>query len=862
MPWVKKWVFLLPLPALAGLPASSGPYWLGAHEYGEVEVVVAEAASPSEHYAAREFQRYWALCTGHEPPIRDVATPGVTTVWIGRLGMRLAERLKLDGLGDDGFHLRTAVFEQEPKVPYLTFRHKTRFPLQARHLLIAGGSQRGTLYGVHQFFHDYFGVRWLTPETTHVPPAPEGVPEINYRYAPPIPYRDTNYWVFTRHPEFAVAHRLNGNSVAAIPEEMGGFMGYAGGFCHTFYGLVDPDKYFETHPEYFSEVNGKRMRQSQLCLTNPEVVRIATNSVREHLRNNPPNRRIVSVTQMDWPFWCECADCAAVDAREGSQAGTMIRFVNAIAEAIADEFPEAFIDTFAYTYTRKPPKHARPRDNVIVRLCSIECDFARPLGDRSSADNRAFQEDIRRWRRIAKHLYIWDYTQNWHAFQGPHPNFQVLQPNVKFFVDNGVSGVFEQAAHSPGADFEYLKAYILAQALWNPEVDWRALYDEFLALYYREAAPFIREYHRLITDKVFADDYVLGIFTKMEWMDHTTVERAEAVFQRAFAAVTDPEIVERLRRAHLPVQYAALVCPPEIEIAEDHYVLRRPPSLSFDEYWGVLAGHGVTHLGDPDIEAFRERLEGRTPPRYQEIPFARLENKRYEVWVVPEVGGSVVRFRDKERDHELLRGYAALSAGNGMIQDWRIMDADAPEIERRVADRYETVAQAENSVFVRAALANGLVVSRQVSLDDEGLRVTLEVSNHGGELVAPRVKLHPEFTYEGKNLPEIWIERDGIWARQPLRFVTGDTVAFDRIEASGVTRWGLRLPGKKGFLVNEVDADQLEALFYFCNRATGMVNLELYPSQAPLEPGESCVVATGYRVENRHKPPNPSHKTP
>ncbi len=90
------------------------------------------------------------------------------------------------------------------------------------------------------------------------------------------------------------------------------------------------------------------------------------------LRANP-NARIVSLTQHDNQDYCVCDECKALDAYEGSHSGTMIHFVNAVADAVKDEFPNVAIDTFAYQYTRKPPKHVVPRDNVIVRLCSIEC---------------------------------------------------------------------------------------------------------------------------------------------------------------------------------------------------------------------------------------------------------------------------------------------------------------------------------------------------------------------------------------------------------------------------------------------------------------------------------------------------------
>ena len=51
-----------------------------------------------------------------------------------------------------------------------------------------------------------------------------------------------------------------------------------------FNELVPPDVYFDTRPEYFSLIDGKRRKgYYQLCLTNPDVLRITIeNGVREY----------------------------------------------------------------------------------------------------------------------------------------------------------------------------------------------------------------------------------------------------------------------------------------------------------------------------------------------------------------------------------------------------------------------------------------------------------------------------------------------------------------------------------------------------------------------------------------------------
>ena len=105
-----------------------------------------------------------------------------------------------------------------------------------------------------------------------------------------------------------------------------------------------------------------------------------------------PDCQIISITQNDWAGACECPDCKALDEAEGSHSGTMLSFANYLAEKIEPEFPNVAVDTFAYQYTRKPPKTIRPRPNVIVRLCSIECCFAHPLEICPSSENHRFRD--------------------------------------------------------------------------------------------------------------------------------------------------------------------------------------------------------------------------------------------------------------------------------------------------------------------------------------------------------------------------------------------------------------------------------------------------------------------------------------
>ena len=829
--WLGR-VLLIVAVLLAGDAAAAKP-WLTSSQYGDVFVVVGDGTTVQERFAAQEFVELWEQSTGHDAILSDRPGPA-TNVWVGPDGVPddLLRKLELEGLGPDGLCIRT---------------------VGDRDLLLIGGRPRGTIYAVYEFFERYMGVRWFTPDLTHFPEPPEEIPRINHRYVPPFAWRDVSYRAFIENPRFALAHRLNGQH-ARIPEDWGGNIGFANGFGHTFFSFVNPDEFLEIHPEYFSEIEGERStvrNATQICLANGDVLRIVVEKTREILRNSPSNRRIVSVTQMDWPFWCECETCSAIDEQEGSHSGTMIHFVNRVAEAIEEEFPDAFIDTFAYTYTRKPPKHVKPRDNVIVRLCSIECDFSKPFSDRSSPHNRAFQKDIKAWSKITKNLYVWDYTQNWWCHQQPHPNIHVLQPNVEFFAKSGVVGLFEQSSPiSPHSDYELLKGYILGRSVWNPEVDWQQLYAEFLEHYYAEAAPFIREYHDLITKRVLDTGYLLGFLSHAEWMDYEMVLRAEAIFERAFATAEDEAVRERLKYAHLPVQYAALTCPPRIEQQGAKYILTRPPSQTFDEYWDMITEYGVTMLEDRPISYFRDRLDGKTPPRREEISVETLENDAYTVSIAPTAGGRIIQFRDNRQDVELFARHVALLTGRWCCQEWDVMDPDDPKIEEPVEGNYELVGRTDDSVTVQVKLDNGLLIRRTMRLaqDSSPFEVVVEFENTGTESLVPRVKLHPEIWLQGENRPELWVERDGAWSQHEIDTVQDGLVGLKSVDPAGVTRWAAYITKKRLAVINTVAATPLDNLFFFMNIPKQHVNLELVPDLSPLAPGESRVVRAIYEI--------------
>lgn len=530
-------------PAMIGvlvmtcLGTSQGSITLVSRNEAKAVIIAQPGATAAEGLALQELRRHIAAVTGVELPIQSAARPGEAAIVVGPgpVASTYFPDVPFGDLGLEGIAIRTA----------------------GNKLLIAGGRPRGTLYAVSRFLQDQLGIRWWTPWAAKIPKRSTlAVASISLQDKPAFESRDP-FW-FPAFDAFWAIRNGSNSQHSRITPDMGGKISYKG-FVHTFFALVPPAEHFAKHPEWYSLVNGKRTAEySQLCTTNPELREYVVQRVREWLKE-APDARIVSISQNDWAGPCQCPQCKAVDDREGSYSGTMVEFLNHIAAKLGPEFPDVAFDTLAYQYTRKAPSSIRPLPNVIIRLCSIECNFAAPLTDPSNA---AFARDIVAWSRICDRLYVWDYTTDFAHYVMPHPNYFSLGPNVRFFSEHGVKGLFEQGAYqSFGSEMSELRAWVLARLLWNPQLDDRKLINEFLDGYYgRGPARHIREYMRLMSRA--AKGFYMGCFTSPNapYLRYAVLARAEALLAKAEAeAGQDADLVWRVRQARLAVWYAWLV---------------------------------------------------------------------------------------------------------------------------------------------------------------------------------------------------------------------------------------------------------------------------------------------------------------
>ena len=533
------------------LPVLATAESLALSKNGKTEYVIVLPAEPTavEQTAVKELKEHLDAVTGTDFAIvaeseADAAKPQLV-VGNSQRARELLPNLDVTTIPYDGIVIKSV----------------------GKNLVFVGHPQRGTLYAVYSFLEDAVGVRWWTSTESFLPKKPTlEIPQQNIEYSPKLIYRYA-YYRDAFNGVFATRMKCNGQSV---PKEYGGNHQFYL-FVHSFFPLLPPEKYFDTHPEWYSEIGGVRKHEfAQLCLTNDEMRAELTKNALEGLRKNP-DAKFISISQNDWDGHCTCEKCKAVDDEEGSHAGTLLRFVNKVAEDIEKEFPDVWVETLAYQYTRKPPQLVKPRKNVVVRLCTIECCFFQPLGE--GEHNKSLREDIEGWSNTADNLFIWDYTVNFSAYMLPHPNHRALGPNVRFFVDHNTIGLFEQGdAHCTAGDFARLKNWVLSHIMWDPSLDANKLYDEFLMGYYGpDAGPIVKEYLTLIHGQAEKSGVYLGCFRNAtEWLGAEMFLKAYVLMGKAVTAAKDETIRNRLRRDKMPIDLVFL---------RDYHTIRRKADL-------------------------------------------------------------------------------------------------------------------------------------------------------------------------------------------------------------------------------------------------------------------------------------------
>ena len=372
-------------------------------------------------------------------------------------------------------------------------------------LYISGVINRGTMNGVYDFLEDHLGIRFYSDTFTYV--RKDGIRNVE------TGQKTVFNPVFSARYNWCRAEEEN--NTRFIKRTKSTSIKYGG--SHNLGSLSGTGDGVSKQP----------------CLSDPDVFDTVLENLCKQI-DKKPTKTFFHINQNDGGAFCKCAECTAKnEAAGGTCMGSLLIFINQIADAVKDRYPDRQIDILTYAYketTKAPdPSYVKPRDNVIITLCMMDSTcFTHAYPDPECEKNCVSYANMIEWSKITDKLCIYDYSYN-HASQisSVGPNLDVLYDNIQAFRDLGCVGMLMEGDHlSDTGEFVELRNFLINQLMWDPDItreQYYQLWDEFMEDYYGEAAPYIREYIDLLN----ATSRRTGLTA---WDGHTSVYTDPSVF--------------------------------------------------------------------------------------------------------------------------------------------------------------------------------------------------------------------------------------------------------------------------------------------------------------------------------------------
>lgn len=408
-----------------------------------------------------------------------------------------------------------------------------------------GGTSAGTLNGAYAFIERFLGVRWLMAG-----PHGDYVPAMQSVTIPDQDIKDAPFFINRRVPY--TQERTEASKQWWARQRLG----YSLLLSHGHNWTAIPTSAFKEHPEWFAEIGGTRTPPSgtyKLCATDKGMIEAFAQAAIKHFDENPQST-CYSLSPSDGGGWCQCARCKALYETdpngEVSVTPAIIQFYNGVAEIVAKKYPEKVLAGYVYAaYVYPPSKPFKLAQNMfLVWAPSFDYGFTlyRP------ALQQRWDDLAPQWMKVTENISFYDLPNCTHNELGaPNPPgleiLEFLYPRLK---KHGFKGVYVYG--SPAWGYAGPMNYLLAKLAWNPDINIRATFSEYIEKCYAQGAEEMKQFYLLLDDETKRyfienekESYVLseGRLRDVYGKNFPELER---LYRAAEAKITDPEAKARL----------------------------------------------------------------------------------------------------------------------------------------------------------------------------------------------------------------------------------------------------------------------------------------------------------------------------
>jgi hypothetical protein len=527
-------------------------------------IVVGKGASDQAREAARLLQDYLARISGAQLEIQDDTVPVAGAQILvgasqraGELGVRVPSRFTY-AMNEEEYVIKTV----------------------GNSLVLAGNEHpfyRGTVYAVDDLL-ERLGCRWFFPGAFgEVLPKEDTIAVRPMEVHERPDFRFRNIWYSGWMPvqgeeakEFTVwldRNRMNTLKGISLPGD------------GTIVRLAPPEKYFADHPNVYAlNKKGERVKD-MLCLTDPEAVTIAAETIKQEFRAHP-EAATFGFGPPDGHPQCYCSRCEAANPNfsgkglgQPSLSDLWFRFVNAVAVEVAKEFPDRWLLTNGYANRARPPEGIGPLSrNIGIQSAMLDCCTFHRINDPKCWQRQLYQTMLDRWTGDLGCVFIYDYDPG-KALDGmPFPMLHNLEKDFRYFKNRGVWGFWTEGQNCWMVT--HLNYYLRSRLMWNAQADVHGLVRDYCQKFYGQAARPMEDYI-WTTEQAVEDAPVHVTFGRLvPWRVIDTREvrtRLDRDMRRAIHDAADGPDAAHVRVMALVHQYAGAELSMEEAAAEGDF---------------------------------------------------------------------------------------------------------------------------------------------------------------------------------------------------------------------------------------------------------------------------------------------------
>ena len=452
----------------------------------DYQVVIGKNAQPITKAAAKDLISYLNKSTGAKLSLSSGGeSDGKPSIIVGDCAASRKAGINASKLPPEGFVIRTI-----GKNLYIVGRD-TKGSADSDHWYSA--PQAGTWNGVSTFLQKYLNIRWFMPgdEGEYVPKIKNlTLNDINISDSPKMDYRRMGYLWWEglskkRISDVKLWKRRNMNGWSVI---------WRG--SHVWLRRMPAKKYFKQHPEWFAEVNGRRLEHAphgaQLCTTNPGALDQFAKNI---LDDKTQLKATFSLSPNDGGNHCECKKCRALDVEklpDGQPVLTdrYVTYCNEVAKRVLKKDPKKTFAFYAYSFYSNPPRRTKlnPKVQVMHVLNDVGILYYSPEVRKIYLNKKLIP-----WKKAVGKLYFYTHPSGMGNLALPNFHKEAIKNLFADLKTAGITGI----SMSNTACFEAsgLNKYLYEKMAWNPGADIDAIYTDALnKCYGKKAAPYVKQY--------------------------------------------------------------------------------------------------------------------------------------------------------------------------------------------------------------------------------------------------------------------------------------------------------------------------------------------------------------------------------